>query len=74
LLAKTRKQACSLVSTPIVAQMDELFAVDAEARRKTLLGSPQAGPRQTLRLSFTTRLATEHGRRMTDRSNGLPEL
>ena len=24
------------VATPIVAQMDELFAVDAEARRKTL--------------------------------------
>jgi hypothetical protein len=54
--------------------MGELFAVDAEARRKTLLGSPQAGPLQILRLSFTTRLATEHGRRMTDRSNGLPEL
>jgi hypothetical protein len=26
-------------STPIVAQMDELFAVDAEARRKTLLAA-----------------------------------
>ena len=25
------------VATPIVAQMDELFAVDAEARRKTLI-------------------------------------
>jgi hypothetical protein len=57
--------------------MDELFAVDAEPRHKTLLGSPQAGTAPNspfIRLSFTTRLATEQGGRMTDRSNGLPEL
>jgi len=41
-----------------VARMDELFAVDAEPRHKTLLGSPQAGTAPNspfIRLSFTTR-------------------
>ena len=33
---RTGPPVCDPVATPIVAQMDELFAVDAEARRKTL--------------------------------------
>ena len=35
------------VATPIVAQMDELFAVDAEPRRKTLTTAARHVPRET---------------------------